>query len=179
MSDSIIPVETWRDIPGYEAVYQVSDWGRVRNLKTNYHLNPSTTDRGYLSVMLTINNKQRFRVHRLVMLAFVGECPEGHEVNHKNGNKADNRLENLEYMTHSANVLHTYHSLKREPTRVFGESHGLSKLTENEVSQIRQALSNGKSQRKIASEYGVCQTTISLINRGVIWTIQTKGESDV
>ena len=101
--------EIWKDIPGYEGMYQVSNLGRVkslgraseigRNLKTKI-LKQTAEDKGYMKVGLRKNNKIRtVRVHRLVAEAFVGN-PQGlPEVNHKDENKANNTYTNLEWCT--------------------------------------------------------------------------------
>lgn len=111
--------ETWKPIPGWENLYEVSDQGRVRSLDRIYvrasgqtvHnkgkvLSPAKYHCGHLHVNLrAAPRKEKWRVHKLVLMAFVGPCPEGMEVCHNNGNPADNRLENLRYDTHSANLL--------------------------------------------------------------------------
>lgn len=98
-------IEEWRDIPGYEGLYQVSDQGRVRNAKRMLKPTPAKNRGGYLNIGL-VKNKERkyFRVHRLVWMAFVGPIPEGYEINHINQNTADNRLENLNLLTHNDNI---------------------------------------------------------------------------
>lgn len=111
--------EQWRPIPGYEGYYEVSDHGRVRSLDryvNRFHgqqvlkrgrvLKPGTYVSGHKQVNLHVpGHKRKWRVHHLVMLAFVGPRPDGLEVCHNNGNPADNRLENLRYDTHSSNML--------------------------------------------------------------------------
>lgn len=100
--------EEWLDIPGYEGRYQVSNTGLVRSRKKGgkFRLLSQQTDRdGYLRIALSRDSVSRgMFVHRLVMLAFVGECPPGYEVNHKDCNRADNHVGNLEYVTHQRNA---------------------------------------------------------------------------
>jgi DNA-binding CsgD family transcriptional regulator len=98
--------EQWRDIPRYEGLYKVSDMGRVLNIKTQRIIGCNTpASKRHIQVGLTKNGKTwSFGVHQLVMLAFVGLCPYGMEVNHKNHVKYDNRLSNLEYVTHQENI---------------------------------------------------------------------------
>jgi hypothetical protein len=97
--------EAWRDVPGYEGLYQVSDCGRVRSFHRGgrvLRVCPNST--GRLGLVLCLNGSQRsFQVHRLVMAAFVGPCPDGMEVCHNDGNHLNNRLENLRYGTRSDN----------------------------------------------------------------------------
>lgn len=98
--------EVWKDIPGYESHYKVSNFGRVKSLKNNREkilkLNPDKD--GYSIVYLCLNSKiKTFKVHRLVMLSFVGKSEL--QVDHLNKIKNDNRIENLEYVTPRENIL--------------------------------------------------------------------------
>ena len=99
--------EEWRDIDGYDGVYQVSDFGRVRSLKYGKVrvLRERKDKNGYVSVMLSKNNNQkRHRVHRLVASAFIPNCDESKTViNHINEVKTDNRVYNLEWCDRSYN----------------------------------------------------------------------------
>lgn len=103
--------KVWKDIKGYEGLYQVSNTGHVRAL--NYsgtkgfvkELVLAPNAKGYLRVGLTKNRKQRYhRVHRLVYETFIGEIPEKMEINHKDENRQNNNLENLEICSHTYNV---------------------------------------------------------------------------
>lgn len=109
--------EIWRDIKGYEGMYQVSNLGRVKSLprlKWNgkgIHmlkeriLKIYITNRGYYRVRLYSNFKGKFfSIHRIVFEAFVGEIPEGMQINHINEDKSDNRLINLNLMTAKENT---------------------------------------------------------------------------
>ena len=112
-------MENWKDIPGFEGSYQVSDLGRVRSLDRNIHhgksfqfkpgiiLSPRKQNSGYYCVNLSTGTQQRknYTVHRLVMKTFIGESQL--TVNHINEDKSDNRLCNLEYMTHAENVTYS------------------------------------------------------------------------
>lgn len=119
-------MEVWKDVVGYEGLYQVSDEGRVRSLSHTttvvrngikidvFHpgkiIRPQARQHGYLAVCLygKGGNKRGFKqlsVHRMVAEAFLG-CSGGLEVNHKNEVKTDNRAENLEWVTRSENMRH-------------------------------------------------------------------------
>lgn len=112
-------IEYWRDIDGLDGLYQVSNMGNVRS--TNYHntgrpqnLVPAKSANGYVGVMLFKSGKpKRYSVHRLVATAFVEKDIVGDEVNHKNGDKRDNRSQNLEWCTRRENTAHAISVLHR------------------------------------------------------------------
>ena len=102
--------EIWRDIPEFNGLYQASNLGRVKSLKRPYGLKekilkPLINRNGYYQVHLYKNSIQKFYlVHRLVWEAFNGHISEGLQVNHINEIKSDNRLSNLNLMTHKENM---------------------------------------------------------------------------
>lgn len=111
------PTENWRDIPGWEGYYQVSDHGRVRsvdrvvdrsdgrrNRLRGKVLSLSARASGHIGVTLRRGKLTTYGVHQLVAAAFIGPRPEGMEVCHNNGDPADNRVENLRYGTRSENT---------------------------------------------------------------------------
>lgn len=114
-------------VRGYEGLYAVSDLGRVRSFWMGGEtMRPSSNGRGYLQVNLTgrDGSKRRAYVHRMVLSSFSGA--EGVlDVNHRNGDKRDNRLSNLEWCTRSENHLHRYSSLGQASPMVGkeGEAH--------------------------------------------------------
>ena len=109
--------EIWKDVLGYEGLYQVSNYGRVKSLErmvkhypsgekvvSEILLKPYNTIK-YLQVGLCKDGvRKTYSVHRLVWMAFNGEIPEGYEINHINEDKTDNRLENLSLMSHKDNI---------------------------------------------------------------------------
>lgn len=100
--------EEWRPVVGYEGLYMVSDLGRVKSVPRKWAkggiLKPAPDRRGYLRVDLSKNGKKETcRVHILVMRAFKGKCPTGHEVDHINFKRDDNRLSNLSYQPKEVN----------------------------------------------------------------------------
>ena len=111
--------EIFKPVPGYEGLYSISDRGMLKTHKrqgTDDRIITGFKDRtGYLRTTLMKDGvAQSFAIHRIVCLTFL-ENPEGKRtVNHKNGDKTDNRLENLEWMTHSENHSHAYKHLGRK-----------------------------------------------------------------
>lgn len=109
-------VVEWRPVKGFESYYEVNNEGDVKSLArldSRGHLvkerilKPGKTTRGYLRVTLYKDcEKNSHAVHRLVGEAFIGECPDGYQVNHINENRVDNRLDNLEYVTPKQNSNH-------------------------------------------------------------------------
>lgn len=89
--------EEWKDIKGYEGLYQISNKGRVRSTRNNIILKPIISDKGYYRVDLSKNgNKDRVRIHRLVAQAFIPNPNNYPVINHKDENKSNNCVSNLE-----------------------------------------------------------------------------------
>lgn len=113
--------EQWRDIDGYDGMYQVSDLGRVRSKKYGYWrvLKPRKSGCGYLSVTLSENGQLRyFLVHRIVAQTFIkNDNIFNNEVNHKDENKENNRVDNLEWCTSQYNKRYNdlHHRRKKRP----------------------------------------------------------------
>lgn len=110
--------EIWKPVAGYEGRYEVSSFGRVCSvIRGRKILTPSLNNKGYLLVNLYTKGVggKCLLVHRLVCIAFVGDPPtEDHEVNHKNGDRTDSRVVNLEWVTSSQNLKHSYDLLGRK-----------------------------------------------------------------
>lgn len=102
--------EIWKDIEGYEGLYQVSNLGRVKsNLRKGKILKSNSTYDGYYNVTLSKNGKLKtYRIHRLVCIAFLDNPLNKSEVNHIDGNKKNNNIENLEWCTRSENAEHAH-----------------------------------------------------------------------
>lgn len=108
-------IETWKPIPGYEGIYEVSDLGNVKSLSREVHnrvmnekiLKPCMSKRKYYSVVISKEkNIKRFSIHQLVAMAFLDHKPNGNTlvVDHINGKHDDNRLVNLQILTQSENL---------------------------------------------------------------------------
>ena len=93
-------IEEWRDVPGYEGLYEVSDWGRVKNIKTGRILKPANNGWGYLFVVLCKNGiKTAAKIHRLVAYAFIPNPQNLPQINHRDEDKTNNSVDNLEWCT--------------------------------------------------------------------------------
>jgi hypothetical protein len=170
--------EIWKDIKGYEGKYQVSSIGRVKSLQRISTFNNSKglkkeiiiktwNDEGYIRVKLSNNSVEKtYRVHRLVANEFLENPFNKSQVNHKNGIKTDNSVENLEWVTNSENSIHAFeNNLRKSP---LGSNHGNSKLNEQKVLEIRK-IGRSKSLKEIADIYCVDKSLISLILRNKAW----------
>jgi len=166
--------EEWREVPGWP-MYSVSSLGSVRRdvqPKQSRYANGNILTphidkkQKYASVKLKLSPiAKTIRVHQLVMLAFRGVCASDNEVNHINGVKNDNRLDNLEYLTHQKNVDHAV----RNHLVPVGSRHGISKLTESDIPRIRAMRKDGQTLNDIAKVFGVSFSNIGRICRGSSW----------
>lgn len=170
--------EEWKIISEYPD-YEVSNLGRVRRLTPGYpqaHTFPGRIRKqrkdiwNYSTVCLYRGkNKKHVKVHRCVLISFIGPAPEGYQGNHKDGNKDHNYLENLEWVSRSENAKHAFANGLMHTRR--GEKAFGSKLKAGEVFLIKRLLASKKfSQTVIKKIFKVHQMTISDINTGKCWT---------
>lgn len=156
--------EIWRDITGYEGLYQVSNCGRVKSFYHGGRILKQSLKRGYMFVELYLNTNGKIHiVHRLVAQAFIPNPLNKLEVNHINGIKTDNRVENLEWVTRSENEQHAYDTGLAHGMR--GENNLNAKLTNEQARYIREnpdKLTGGQ----LAKRFGITPISVSEIQRG-------------
>ena len=167
--------EIWKDIPGYEGFYQVSNFGNVRSVKRLikrrdgrfYMCNgktiaqrPSTTCHYLITDLCRNNIRKHVLTHILVARTFLENFDKSLEVNHKDGNVLNNKLSNLELVTHQRNIDHSIITgLKND----YGENSSNSALTNAQANEIRARWQNGEKQNALALEYGVSKQTVNNI----------------
>lgn len=175
--------ESWKSIPGYEGVYEVSDWGRVKSLTrgnlihhikwmkdTPANFKPKILKghkdvRGYLVVHL---KDKVHKVHRLVGIAFMPiDNPKEFEINHFDGDKENNSYENLFWCTNLENVQHAW-EYGLMPSRA-GEDNGNSRLKVSQVIEIKKLLKAKYSYGSIAPIFKVSKGMIARIAQGKAW----------
>ena len=150
--------EIWKDVEGYEGLYKVSNEGRFySSFGSGRILKPCVGGSGYLTLALW-KNKEPFTktAHRLVALAFIPKIEGKNDINHKDGNKLNNNVLNLEWATRSENMIHAYRTGLR------------GKVTENQALEIR-ALKGQISEREIAKNFGFSQSLINNILNRKTW----------
>ena len=156
--------EEWRQIPGRANAYSASSLGRIRRDRPGPgaragHILRQFYTRKYATTTLSIDGANiTSNVHRLVAAAFLGPCPAGHEVDHVNGRRMDNRARNLRYVTRSENQL-------------AAAQLGLirRKLTAPDVVRIRSEVAAGASLASVAARYRIASSTVGKIARRELW----------
>lgn len=154
--------------------YYVTDDGRVYSDKTKKFLSPQLDKNGYekIQMMSTDGKRHRYSVHRLVLENFHPiDGMEKLQVNHKDGNKQNNKLENLEWMTNYENTRHAIDNKLRDFN---GEKNPSAKLTKQQVYEIVNLFRQNVSCAEIAKKYGVDASTIGRIKNRILWTSVTK-----
>lgn len=161
----------WKEVKDYEGYYEVSSNGIVRNVKTGRRLKPDLHKEGYDRVTLTKEgvSKHLFN-HRLVAIAFLLNEENHPVVNHIDGNRQNNNVENLEWCSHKHNSQHAIKlGLRVAKT---GEDCSYAKLSNDIASEIIEDIKSGKKYAEISEEREVSQATISMIKTGKRWNTE-------
>jgi hypothetical protein len=176
--------EIWKSLKGiveYGDYYEISNFGHVRSLdrvfigannriqnKKGSILKPKKGKNGYLSVNLKLNRKSRmYYVHRLVALAFIVNDKNSPEVNHKDGNKSNNNIDNLEWSTGKENI---GHAIETGLIKMKGKDNAKSKLNEEDVLKIRELYKSGEYKYKeLGIMFNVSIQNISFIVTNQRW----------
>lgn len=154
--------ETWMDIDGYNGYYQVSDFGRIRSTGSRARIRQLYPNKKwkYLYVVLF---KKGHRVHRLVAKAFIPNPHNKSEVNHIDGNKNNNHISNLEWVTPKENMMHACSTGIKKP------SFGRRKLSWDQVNEIRYLLYCGATPVTLAKEFSIERNSIYHIQKHKSW----------
>lgn len=158
----------WKSVVGMPGRYEVSNGGDVKSLLTSRILKPGTQSRGYKTVLLYDGSSPKapksHTVHSIVAAAFIGPRPDGMTINHRDGDKGNNRVGNLEYCTMRENIMHGLsHGLSAPPRS------SISKLTEHDVRIIRAIFAADPprgTQACLARAMGVDESTIRNVRSG-------------
>lgn len=175
-------VEVWKDIEGYEGIYQVSNLGKIKSLyrKVFYSDGRTYTYKEKVlnwNIMKKVNrcyvhlykNSERkaMLVHRVVALAFIPNPNNLPEINHINGITTDNFVSNLEWITHSENMKHGFRTGLINNTGVL---HGNNIYNEDQIRRVKKYLLESKGQAEIERLTGVGRATVYEIKKGRQWT---------
>lgn len=167
--------EMWKIAPKFNRYIAVSNMGRIAitaiypSYRRGQLVKQTTGNDGYVYFYISLNRRTyRKSSHRAIASAFFGICPEGKEVNHIDGNKKNNTISNLEYVTRSENHQHAFDMLGRKSP--IGEKNGSSKLTTTEVVLIRKLYDSGNySFSNLANKFSVTKMSISKIVHRKTW----------
>jgi hypothetical protein len=148
--------------------YEISNLGNIRNVIRNKIIKGRNTPKGYLKVILSFNGiRKSYSIHRLVALAFIPNLENKPQVNHIDGDKKNNYIDNLEWATNGENQKHAFSNGLQSNRK--GENNSSSKLKDSIVLDIIELYKTGYSQRELAKIYSVSKTAISNIVTGKSW----------
>lgn len=173
-------MEEWKQlvypgIPQDKNRFLISSMGRLMNKNTGTIYRPELLRTGYLSVRVGLSRCERIHIilHKAVAYTFIKNTKSLSIVNHKDGNKQNNEVSNLEWCTARDNVIHAYSNQLIEKSNISGENNSQSKLTEDEVSSIRKEYKRGSRQcgeRALSRKYNVSHSTIHSIIKHKSWS---------
>jgi len=173
--------EIWKDVVGYEKYYMVSNLGRVKSKDRTINrtgckqfmlkgrIKKQSIDvYGYYFVGFYVGVPKTMKVHRLVAIAFIANPKNKEQVNHKDFNRKNNILENLEWVTNQENAHHSYLAGRKKNINL-GEKHPHAKLTENKVMEIRKLKKSGVLNYILAKKYKVTASNINSVVNYKTW----------
>jgi len=173
--------EVWKDIDGYLGLYRISNFGRVKSLSRWHRLSRGrgyftkdklmsiSTWKGYRYINLSKKNViKRVSIHRLVACAFILNPQNKPQVNHKDGKKSNNRVDNLEWATIRENAQHALDAGLSDIGKR-GEEHPNVKYSRRLVLWVREMVTSGYNQRRIARKLGLDYRTINYFWKGPCW----------
>lgn len=159
--------EIWKPVPGIEK-YHASTLGRIKNIRTG-RIVRGENSKGYRRLEIwDSETKTPYRVfmHRMVLITFVPNPHNKPCSNHKNGRRWDNRVENLEWVTHQENIKHA----NKSGFCLVGSERYNAKLTESDIPKIRQMIKDGVKQKDIAVKFDIAASVIHKIKKGTHWS---------
>ena len=159
------------NLEGCNKEYLIDEDGNIFDVKENKYRKPSITKDGYLKISFYINGKyKRKLVHRLVLATFNPiEDMDKFQVNHKDGNKQNNNINNLEWCTQLENQKHAWENGLCENSCPHGDNAHHKKLTKAIVDEILKDLECGLSYRKIAKKYDISPSAVYQIKNKITW----------
>jgi hypothetical protein len=186
-------MEAWKDIIGFEGLYQISSLGRIKScerlararhgmIRIKEKILKLSVVKGYPYITLLKNGKRvGFSIHRLIATAFIERIEGKTHVNHINGIKSDNRIENLEWCTHAENMRHAiekglkcnirsdnYNEILKSGRFLPGSKNRSAKLCEKQVSEIKNS-DRSITAVIIVKDYNISAGIVRRIRRGEIW----------
>ena len=182
--------EIWKDITNYEGLYQASNTGKIKSLpRKEITKNPHNPDKtmirtrnekilkqsldkdGYLKTALCKDSHAiTYFIHRLIALTFLKNDENLPQINHKNGIKIQNNVENLEWCNQNHNMQHAFNTKLVDVRKLQGENHWSHILNDNDILEIRKLYSMGNmNQREIGNKYGIDQSHVSYIVNRKLW----------
>ena len=173
--------EEWKDVVGFEELFQVSDLGRIFSKRSNRLLKQHRAKSGYMQIATKIKGVGKcFKVHREVAKAFLEEpkgcsleysksnCYGVADVNHIDGDKSNNHKSNLEWASRSENITHYYKEIATEESNI-SRSKKLSVMTDDGVRAIRKMYATGLSERSVAAKLGIPRGRVTSALKGYKW----------